>query len=85
MPSTTIHIPPELLAAVDAKAKASGLSRNRLITKALEKLVHEEEGWDANFLRRLGEPLSQDAVEDLDEMMQVVQKTRSSKPPIGYD
>lgn len=75
------HIPPDLLAAVDAKAKACGLSRNRLITQVLEKMVKDEDDWDAGFLQLLAEPVSQREALEIDDTMQAIQESRSRKSP----
>lgn len=74
---TSVHIPKPLLAAVDRKARALQISRNRLIIQALEHEV-EERGWSADFF----EQLSGDDVETNDEFrrsMEVVAAHRSSK------
>ena len=81
MPSTTIHISPALLAAVDAKAKACGLSRNRLIMQVLEKMVQEEDGWDGGVLQLLAEPVSPAEGREMDDMMQAIHERRSRKSP----
>jgi metal-responsive CopG/Arc/MetJ family transcriptional regulator len=38
---TTVHIPPTLLKSVDRRAKALGVSRNRIIVRALEQAAKE--------------------------------------------
>lgn len=82
MPSTTIHIPPPLLAALDAKAKARGVSRNRLIVQALERSLDDDANWDEDFLEMLRKPVEAAAARDLDQMMEniVNQRTRKSPP-----
>jgi metal-responsive CopG/Arc/MetJ family transcriptional regulator len=41
---TTVHIPAALLNSVDRRANALGVSRNRLIVRALEQAVSERSG-----------------------------------------
>lgn len=53
---TTVHVPPALLKSVDRRAKALGLSRNRLIVRALERAVDDRSGWAPEFLRQLRSP-----------------------------
>jgi predicted transcriptional regulator len=51
--ATTVHIPEALLAAVDRRATALGVSRNRLIVHALEQAINEGAAWSPEFLTRL--------------------------------
>ncbi len=48
---TTVHIPDPLLKSVDRRAKALGISRNRLVIRALEQAVRVRSGWAPEFLR----------------------------------
>ena len=50
---TTVHIPDPLLKSVDRRAKALGISRNRLVVRALEQAVSVRSGWAPEFLQRL--------------------------------
>lgn len=51
MPTTTVHLPPQLLRALDALAARTNASRNRLVIEACERLVHSNRGvWPAGFL-----------------------------------
>ena len=78
---TTIHIPERLLSAVDRRARALGLSRNRLIVRALEREIQEASAWSPGFLDELRriEPDTRDAI---DEMLAAVRaRRRSRKPP----
>ena len=77
---TTVHIPVALLKSVDRRAKALGVSRNRLIVKALERAVSERADWAPEFLERLRK-VDDDTVEAVDELLQDVKQTRRSKPP----
>lgn len=51
MPTTTVHLPPKLLRALDALAARTNASRNRLVIEACERLVHSNRGvWPPGFL-----------------------------------
>ena len=51
MPTTTVHLPPKLLRALDALATRTNASRNRLVIEACERLVHSNRGvWPPGFL-----------------------------------
>lgn len=78
---TTVHVPPELLKSVDRRAKALGLSRNRLIVQALERAVSDRSEWNPEFLRRLRQvdPRITDAVNEL--VTEVIAGRRSKKVP----
>lgn len=53
MPSTTFHLPDDLLARVDAAAERRGVSRNRFVIRACERAVEEDLGaWPAGFFER---------------------------------
>jgi metal-responsive CopG/Arc/MetJ family transcriptional regulator len=77
---TTVHIPAALLKSVDRRAKALGVSRNRLIVRALERTVSERTGWEPEFLAGLRnvDPETSAAVNEL--MAAVTQARRSKKP-----
>jgi len=50
MASTTIHLPRDLVASLDALAARRKVSRNRLIADACESLVREDLGrWPQGF------------------------------------
>lgn len=51
--STTVHLPPQLLAMVDRRALDLGVSRNRYIVRALESVVVTETRWSAAFVAEL--------------------------------
>jgi predicted transcriptional regulator len=76
---TTVHIPPALLKSVDRRAKALGVSRNRLIVRALEQAVSERARWTPEFLERLRD-VDDDIVDAVDELLAVVKRARRSKP-----
>ena len=75
---TTIHVPPALLKSVDRRAKALGLSRNRLIVRALERVVSDRSGWAPEFLHKLytADPL---VAESVDQLLDDVTSARRSK------
>jgi hypothetical protein len=76
---TSVHIPKQLLAAVDRKARALKISRNRLIVRALEREV--ESGWPPGFFEQLrGTDAS--TVEEFRDSMDVVRAARRSKRPL---
>jgi hypothetical protein len=76
---TTVHIPPALLKSVDRRAKALGVSRNRLIVRALERAVSDRLGWEPEFLERLRD-VDDDTVEAVDDLLKDVKQARRSKP-----
>jgi EAL domain-containing protein (putative c-di-GMP-specific phosphodiesterase class I) len=76
---TTVHIPPGLLKSVDRRAKALGMSRNRLIIRALERAVTERAEWAPEFLERLRE-VDDDTVVAVDDLLEAVKQARRSKP-----
>lgn len=77
---TSVHIPAALLDAVDRRAHALKVSRNRLIVRALQREVSEPSGWSPEFLDRLRnvEPETAAAVDDL---LVAVRDARRSKRP----
>jgi predicted transcriptional regulator len=77
--ATSIYIPKPLLAAVDRKARALQISRNRLIVRALEHEV-EERGWSPGFFDKL-RGLDSAARAEYSESMEVVRAARRSKAP----
>jgi len=77
---TTVHIPPALLKSVDRRARALGVSRNRLIVKALERAVSERAEWAPEFLERLRR-VDDDTRAAGDDLLAEVTRRRGSKPP----
>ena len=50
MPSTSVHLPQDLVATLDALAARRRVSRNRLILEACEHLVRQDAGeWPEGF------------------------------------
>jgi metal-responsive CopG/Arc/MetJ family transcriptional regulator len=80
---TTVHVPPALLQSVDRRAKALGLSRNRLIVKALEQAVNDRSAWAPEFLRNLRN-VDRETSEAIDELMVAVKRERRSKRPPAW-
>jgi hypothetical protein len=77
---TTVHIPSALLKSVDRRAKALGVSRNRLIIRALERAVSERPSWAPEFLERLRN-VDRETSEAADELLAAVKQARRSKEP----
>jgi hypothetical protein len=78
---TSVHIPKPLLAAVDKKARALKISRNRLIVRALEREVTEGSEWSPGFLAKLASS-DQELVHAVDEMQALIRTGRRSKKPV---
>ena len=77
---TTVHIPDPLLKSVDRRAKALGISRNRLVVRALEHAVSVRSGWAPEFLQRLRH-VDPDTSAAVDELLIAVTQARRSKEP----
>ena len=77
---TTVHIPAHLLKSVDRRAKALGVSRNRLIVSALERAVNDPKGWAPEFLEKLRN-VDDETVAAVDDLVTDVKQARRSKPP----
>ena len=81
--ATTVHIPDELLAALDRRATELGTSRNRLIVRAVEQSRRDPAAWPPDLLTRLRTVTSEQA-KAVDEMMTHIRKNRRSKPPVSF-
>lgn len=77
---TTVHLPAALLRSVDRRAKALGLSRNRLITRALERAVNDRSSWAPEFLEKL-RSVDRETAAAVDALLTDVKHARHSKPP----
>ena len=77
---TSVHIPAALLKKADKRAKALGISRNRLIVKALARELAERSDWSPGFFEKLRE-LDDETARMFEESMAVVRQSRRSKPP----
>ncbi len=78
---TSVHIPTLLLAAVDRKARALRISRNRLIVQALEREITEGSDWSPGFFEELASP-EPAVIDAADEMLKNIQSQRRSKKPV---
>jgi len=78
--ATTVHIPAALLKAVDRRARALGLSRNRLIVRALERAVTDRSAWPPEFLEQLRR-VDQETEQAVDDLLADISRARRSKPP----
>ena len=79
--ATTVHIPPALLKSVDRRAKGLGVSRNRLVIRALEQAVSQPAGWAPEFLRRLRN-VDRETSAAVDDLRAAVMQARRSKDPL---
>jgi EAL domain-containing protein (putative c-di-GMP-specific phosphodiesterase class I) len=79
---TTVHVPPALLKLVDQRARSLGVSRNRLVVQALERVVNDRSGWAPEFLHRLrnADATVAEAVDQL--AADVTSARRSKRPPV---
>ena len=77
--ATTVHVPPALLAAVDRRARALDVSRNRLIIRALERELREGADWSPGFFDRVAD-VDADTAAAVDELDAVIRRGRRSKP-----
>ena len=78
--ATTVHIPDPLLKSVDRRAKALGISRNRLVVRALEQAVSVRSGWAPEFLQRLRQ-VDLETGTAVNELLIAVKQARRSKDP----
>ncbi len=78
--ATSVHIPKTLLTAVDRRARALKVSRNKLIIQALEREVTAGADWPPGFFEKLG-TAEAELVTAVDEMSQAIQANRKSKAP----
>jgi hypothetical protein len=77
---TSVHIPDKLLKVADKRAKALGISRNRLIVRALEPELQAGADWSPGFFERL-RSTDQDTANAVDELISAVTAGRLTKPP----
>lgn len=77
---TTVHISPALLKTADRRARALGISRNRLIVRALERAVSERVGWAPEFLEQLRNVDGETSAAVVDLLEAVTRARRSKKP-----
>jgi ribbon-helix-helix CopG family protein len=77
--ATSVHIPKPLLEAVDRRARALHVSRNRLIIRALEREMKQGADWSPGFFERLG-PVDEATSKEVDDMLAAIRAARRSKP-----
>ena len=65
---TSVHIPKPLLEAVDRKARALKMSRNRLIVLALERELKQDSDWSPGFFEQLS-AVDSETVAAVDELL----------------
>jgi hypothetical protein len=74
---TSVHLPRNLLEAVDRRARALKISRNQLVVRALEREVSGGD-WSPGFFEGLAKG-SPELEADVDDLLRHVRKRRSSK------
>lgn len=82
MPSTTVHLPDDLLARVDRLARRRGTSRNRVVIRALEQELARDAGeWPPGFFdSRPAEELAElrEATRELDAAVVASRRNRGA-------
>ena len=76
---TSVHLPAELLDAVDRRARALRISRNQLVVRALEREVQGSNDWSPGFFEMLTD-VSPETRDDVDDLLKHVRGARTSKP-----
>lgn len=77
---TSVHIPKQLLEAVDRRARALRISRNHLIVLALEREMKQTAAWSPGFFDRLSE-VDEPTAKAVDDLLSAVRTGRRSKEP----
>jgi hypothetical protein len=77
---TSVHIPDQLLQQADQRARALGISRNRLIVRALARELREGSEWSQGFIEQL-RTIDDDTTAAVDEMLAAIRRSRRSKAP----
>jgi hypothetical protein len=80
---TSVHIPSDLLELADQRAEALGISRNRLIVRALEQELKSGSDWSPEFFSQL-RTVEPEMAEAAAELLAAVQSRRRSKPPVHF-
>ena len=75
---TSVHIPPPLLQALDRKARALRVSRNRVIVDALERDLAAPTGWSEQFFHRLSDTDAPTSA-DVEDMQRAITAARTRK------
>jgi len=81
--ATSVHIPRPLLEAVDRRARALKISRNRLIVQALEREITQGADWSPGFFSSL-EASTLEVRSAVDDMRSSIQKGKGSKKPVEW-
>jgi hypothetical protein len=82
---TTVHLPPNLLERIDARAKALGVSRNRFILEALTEKMQGTAEWPEDFVRALRRPVPKHVAAAAEEMQRLIDSgRRSRKRPLRF-
>lgn len=77
---TSVHIPPRLLESLDRHAQRLGVSRNRVIIRALERELESRSEWSPGFFEALSELEAGDG-DAVDELLSTVRARRTTKKP----
>lgn len=77
---TSVHIPDKLLKQADRRAKALGISRNRLIVRALERELKDGADWSVGFFDRL-RGVDHETADAVADMLTAILHARRSKSP----
>jgi predicted transcriptional regulator len=78
--ATSIHLPKTLLDALDRRARALRISRNRLIIRAIERELNAGGEWSPRFFEQL-EQKDDELSAAVDELLETVVRTRRSTVP----
>jgi hypothetical protein len=81
--ATSVHIPKALLQAVDRRARALKVSRNKLIISALEREVTAGADWPDGFFEHLAHT-DPELASAVDEMSKAIRAGRRSKGPTKF-
>ncbi|MBK7951194.1 MAG: CopG family transcriptional regulator [Deltaproteobacteria bacterium] len=74
--TTSIRLPDELVAALDERAAALGMTRSQLIVAAVEQALDDRSSWSPGFLKAIGAQRT-DLDQIVDEMMDAIRARRS--------
>ena len=80
---TSVHIPSALLEQADQRAEALGISRNRLIVRALEQELKSGSDWSPEFFDQL-RSVDPEMAQAVTELSAAVQSRRRSKSPVRF-
>jgi hypothetical protein len=79
---TTVHIPSLLLERLDQRARAEGISRNKLIVRTLRQAIDQDDSWSPEFISALrGFNRSDELDEAVEELQRAIAEGRTSKGP----